>query len=67
MKIETLAVHAANEPDPATGAVAAPIHLSTTYLRAADGSYPGGYVYGRSENPNRVALVQPSYPRLRFV
>ena len=56
MKIETLAVHAANEPDPATGAVAAPIHLSTTYLRAADGSYPGGYVYGRSENPNRVAL-----------
>jgi cystathionine gamma-synthase len=56
MKIQTLAVHAANEPDAATGAVAAPIHLSTTFLRAADGSYPGGYVYGRSENPNRVAL-----------
>jgi cystathionine gamma-synthase len=56
MKIQTLAVHAANEPDAATGAIAAPIHLSTTYLRAADGSYPGGYVYGRSENPNRVAL-----------
>ena len=56
MKIQTLAVHAAHEPDPTTGAVAAPIHLSTTYLRAADGSYPGGYVYGRSENPNRVAL-----------
>ncbi len=48
MKIQTLAVHAANEPDPATGAVAAPIHLSTTFLRAADGSYPGGYVYGRA-------------------
>ncbi|MCL5097371.1 MAG: aminotransferase class V-fold PLP-dependent enzyme [Candidatus Omnitrophica bacterium] len=56
MKIETLAVHAANEPDPDTGAVAAPIHMSTTYLRAGDGSYPGGYVYGRSENPNRAAL-----------
>lgn len=56
MKIQTLAVHAANEPDAATGAVAAPIHMSTTFLRAADGSYPGGYVYGRSENPNRVAL-----------
>lgn len=56
MKIQTIAVHAANEPDAATGAVAAPIHMSTTYLRAADGSYPGGYVYGRSENPNRVSL-----------
>jgi cystathionine gamma-synthase len=56
MKIQTLAVHAANEPERATGAIAAPIHMSTTYLRAADGSYPGGYVYGRSENPNRAAL-----------
>lgn len=56
MKIQTLAVHAANQPEAATGAVAPPIHLSTTFLRAADGSYPGGYVYARSENPNRVAL-----------
>ena len=56
MKIQTLAVHAANKPDAATGAVAPSIHLSTTFLRAADGSYPGGYVYGRSENPNRAAL-----------
>jgi cystathionine gamma-synthase len=56
MKIETLAVHAANEPDHATGAIAPPIQLSTTFLRAEDGSYPGGYVYGRSNNPNRVAL-----------
>ncbi|MGH2582024.1 MAG: trans-sulfuration enzyme family protein [Anaerolineales bacterium] len=48
MKIETLAVHASNDPDAATGAIAAPIHLSTTYLRAEDGSYPGGYVYGRA-------------------
>lgn len=56
MKIQTLAVHAANEPDEATGAIAPPIHMATTYLRAADGSYPGGYVYGRSANPNRAAL-----------
>lgn len=54
--MQTLAVHAANEPDEATGAIAPPIHMSTTYLRAADGSYPGGYVYGRSQNPNRMAL-----------
>jgi len=56
MKIDTLAVHAAHEPDPHTGAIAEGITLSTTYLRAADGSYPGGYVYGRSDNPNRAHL-----------
>jgi cystathionine gamma-synthase len=56
MKIETLAVHAAHEPDPATGAISPPIHLSTTFERAEDGSYPGGYVYGRSSNPNRAQL-----------
>ena len=31
MRFETLAVHAASEKDPATGAVAPPIHLSTTF------------------------------------
>lgn len=31
--------------------VVAPIHLSTTYERAADGSYPGGRVYSRDQNP----------------
>jgi cystathionine gamma-synthase len=56
MKIETLAVHAAHQPDPATGAISPPIHLSTTFERAEDGGYPGGYVYGRSSNPNRAQL-----------
>ena len=27
------------------------IHLATTYERAADGSYPGGRVYSRADNP----------------
>jgi cystathionine gamma-synthase len=58
MKIETIAVHAGKGIDPATRAVMPPIHLSTTYERAADGSYPGGYVYIRSENPNRHALEE---------
>ena len=31
MNIETIAVHAGGEPDPATGAIAPPIHLSTTF------------------------------------
>jgi cystathionine gamma-synthase len=58
MKLETLAVHAGREPDPATGAVREPIHLATTFERGADGSYPHGYIYSRSGNPNRSALEQ---------
>jgi len=56
MKIETLAIHAGRAPDPATGAVREPIHLSTTFERAADGSYPHGYSYTRAGNPNRASL-----------
>ena len=56
MRIETLAVHAGHEVDVATGAVATPIHLSTTFERDAEGNYPHGYIYGRSANPNRHAL-----------
>jgi cystathionine gamma-synthase len=56
LKFETLAVHAAAEPDPATGSVSAPIHLSTTFQRAPDGSFPSGYAYIREANPNRRAL-----------
>jgi cystathionine gamma-synthase len=58
MKLETLAIHAGRGPDPATGAVREPIHLSTTFERGADGAYPTGYYYGRSGNPNRTALEQ---------
>jgi cystathionine gamma-synthase len=56
MHFETLAVHAGHRPDPATGAVTPPIHLSTTFERAADGSFPSGYIYGRDANPNRRSL-----------
>jgi cystathionine gamma-synthase len=56
MRIETLAVHAGHEVDAGTGAVATPIHLSTTFERDAQGNYPHGYIYGRSANPNRTAL-----------
>ena len=51
-----MAVHAGAEPDPATGAVSSPIHLSTTFERAPDGSFPSGYAYIRDANPNRRAL-----------
>lgn len=56
MRIETLAVHVGHEVDAATGAVATPIHLSTTFERDAEGNYPSGFIYGRSANPNRAAL-----------
>ncbi len=56
MKIETLAVHAGREPDPATGALREPIQLSTTFERDADGSYPRGHNYSRISNPNRSSL-----------
>jgi cystathionine gamma-synthase len=58
MKIETLAVHAGHEIDPATGAVAAPIHLSTTFERDVEGSFSRGFMYSRNDNPNRKALEQ---------
>ncbi|PYK31480.1 MAG: cystathionine gamma-synthase [Verrucomicrobia bacterium] len=58
MKIETLAVHAGHEIDPTTGAVAAPIHLSTTFERDIEGSFSRGFMYSRNDNPNRKALEQ---------
>jgi cystathionine gamma-synthase len=52
----TVCVHAARSPDAATGAVAEPIYLSTTFERDADGGYPRGYRYSREGTPNRTAL-----------
>ena len=49
-------MHAGHGVDAATGAVTEPIHLSTTFERAADGSYPHGYLYSRNHNPNRNGL-----------
>ena len=56
LRFETLAVHAGHGVDQATGAVTPPIHLSTTFERAADGSYPHGWIYARNHNPNRDGL-----------
>ena len=53
---ETIAVHAGRAIDPATGAVVAPIHLSTTFQRGQDGTFPTGFDYSRTDNPNRAAL-----------
>lgn len=58
MKIETRAVHAGRRTDPSTGAVTPPIHLSTTFERSPDGSYPRGFSYSREGNPNRQMLEE---------
>ena len=56
MEIETIAVHAGHAVDSATGAVAAPIYLSTTFERDVEGTYSRGFMYTRNANPNRQAL-----------
>ena len=52
---ETRAIHAGQEPDPATGAVVPPISLATTFAQEAVGQHRG-YEYSRSGNPTRSAL-----------
>src|SRR5215204_4350720 len=54
--LETVAVHAGRQIDLGTGAVMPPIHLSTTFERQPDGGYTDGFVYSRTENPNRRSL-----------
>ena len=49
----TLAVHAGSPNDPVSGAVIAPISLSTTFAQSAVGKPIGEYEYTRSSNPNR--------------
>jgi cystathionine gamma-synthase len=58
MKIETKAIHAGRHIDDSTGAVTPPIHLSSTFERQPDGSYPTGFEYSRDANPNRKALEE---------
>ena len=52
----TRAIHAGQEPDPATGAVIVPVHLTTTYKQDGVGGLRGGYEYSRSANPTRTAF-----------
>jgi cystathionine gamma-synthase len=55
---DTLAIHAGQEPDPATGAVAVPIYQTSTYKQDGVGGLRGGYEYSRSANPTRTALEE---------
>ncbi|HNI84810.1 MAG TPA: O-acetylhomoserine aminocarboxypropyltransferase [Ottowia sp.] len=62
---DTLAVHAGARPDPATGARAVPIHLSTSFVfdssdHAAQlfNMERAGHVYSRISNPTNAVLEQ---------
>src|SRR5579859_6945542 len=52
---DTLAIHAGQSPDPATGAVITPIYQTSTYVQAAPAQHKG-YEYSRTDNPTRKAL-----------
>src|SRR5436189_124420 len=47
MHFDTTAIHSGNKRDEATGSIAPPIHLSTTFQRTADGELPHGFSYIR--------------------
>jgi cystathionine gamma-synthase len=55
---ETLAIHAGQDPDEATGAVVTPIYQVSTYAQDGVGGLRGGYEYSRTANPTRTALEQ---------
>ena len=56
--VETLAIHAGQEPDPMTGAVVPPIYQVSTFKQDGVGGTRGGYEYARTANPTRTALEQ---------
>jgi cystathionine gamma-lyase len=52
MRFATKAIHVGQEPDPRTGAVTAPVYMTSTYSRKAQDEY----AYARGANPTRDAL-----------
>lgn len=55
MKLDTLAIHAGQKPDPTTGAIMTPVYQTSTYVQSAPGEHTG-YEYSRTQNPTRHAL-----------
>jgi len=58
MRFETLVVHAGSAMDAQTGALAPPIHLSTTFHHTSDGRPVGPHVYARESNPTQSRLEE---------
>jgi cystathionine beta-lyase/cystathionine gamma-synthase len=53
--LDTLCIHAGQEPDPVSGAVMTPIVLASTFVQDGPGGHKG-YDYSRAGNPTRTAL-----------
>ena len=58
MRFETIAVHAGMHVDRETGAIAPPIHLSTTFERNVEGDTSRGFAYIREGNPTGAQLEE---------
>lgn len=58
MRFATRAIHVGNEPDPATGAVMAPIYMTSTFELESPGHTIDGFDYTRANNPNFNKLEQ---------
>jgi cystathionine gamma-synthase len=58
MHFETKAIHAGMHVDEETGAIAPPLHLSTTFERSELGETPRGYSYVRDGNPTQARLEE---------
>lgn len=56
--LSTRTVHDGQSPDPATGAVVRPLHLTSTFRHEAVGRLTDGYEYSRTANPTRDALQE---------
>jgi len=54
-RLETLCIHAGQDPDPTSGAVMQPIVLASTFVQDGPGNYKE-YDYSRAGNPTRTAL-----------
>jgi cystathionine gamma-lyase len=52
--LATRAIHAGQQPDPATGAIMTPIFATSTYVQRSPGDHQG-WEYSRSHNPTRDA------------
>lgn len=57
LNIATRAIHAGQQPDPATGAIMTPIYATSTYVQKSPGQHQG-YEYSRTKNPTRFAYEQ---------
>ena len=70
-KFETNAIHVGNKPDPSTGSISPPIHLTSTFEQEGIGKNKG-FDYSRGTNPTRerleknIASLEGGYDAIAF-